>query len=212
MILSFIFPHSCVGCKKEDTLLCLSCLSKLIPADKDEDMENLALFFYKDTRVRKLVWHLKFKGITQVANIFAPLFAEKILSLVEDDLLIQSYLEENKIFLIPAPSSGTSKLKRKDHSTVLAKAICLELGFLKLQDQLVKKIKKTKRQVACKDREERINNLKNAFTISDSKIVNKKICIVIDDVTTTGTTINEIRKVLTNAGAQKVFGLTIAGR
>jgi len=60
------------------------------------------------------------------------------------------------------------------------------------------------------DERGRKENMKDAFSATDfSKILNKKI-ILIDDVFTTGATMEECARVLKNAGAKEVLGLTLA--
>ena len=56
----------------------------------------------------------------------------------------------------------------------------------------------------------RRRNLKNAFRIKDEEIVKGKRVLLIDDVFTTGTTVNECAKVLKKAGAKEVLVLTMA--
>ena len=56
---------------------------------------------------------------------------------------------------------------------------------------------------------DRIRNLKGAFGVTKSWIP-KKCVLVIDDIYTTGNTIHRVAKVLKNAGAQKVYFLTIS--
>lgn len=71
------------------------------------------------------------------------------------------------------------------------------------------KIKQTKTQSTLKA-EERTKNIENAFCVKDiEKIQNKRI-ILFDDIATTGSTVNEISKVLKNAGARKILVLVIA--
>ena len=58
--------------------------------------------------------------------------------------------------------------------------------------------------------EERFNNLKNAFRLKKNADVKGKKIILVDDVFTTGTTVNEVSRVLKEAGASKVAVLTAA--
>ncbi len=75
---------------------------------------------------------------------------------------------------------------------------------------LLIRIKDTKTQVG-KGNIDRKLNIKGAFKISDSKfsIANKNIFLV-DDVITTGSTLNEAANVLKREGARKVIGITFA--
>lgn len=57
--------------------------------------------------------------------------------------------------------------------------------------------------------EERQNNLKKAFNMGQND-VKLKVIIIIDDIYTTGTTIDEAAKVLKEAGAEKVYFVTLA--
>jgi predicted amidophosphoribosyltransferase len=57
---------------------------------------------------------------------------------------------------------------------------------------------------------ERKQNIKGAFEVSDKKIIAGKNVILVDDVYTTGATINECAKTLIKDGTQKVTVLTLA--
>jgi len=74
---------------------------------------------------------------------------------------------------------------------------------------LVHKIKNTPTQVSVKDRAERLKNLSGAFQLSSANLTGR-IVVIIDDVSTTGATINEIRHILKPTGASKVYGLVVA--
>jgi ComF family protein len=60
------------------------------------------------------------------------------------------------------------------------------------------------------NKKERKQNIKGAFEVSDKKKITGKNIILIDDVYTTGATINECAKTLIKAGARKVSALTLA--
>ena len=73
---------------------------------------------------------------------------------------------------------------------------------------LLKKIKATKQQAGL-TRDERLKNLHHAFVpVRDS--LNMNIVLLVDDVTTTRTTLNECARVLKNAGVKKVYGIVLA--
>lgn len=59
-------------------------------------------------------------------------------------------------------------------------------------------------------RKERMKNLRRAFAVRHPSLIAKKRILLIDDVFTTGTTVNECAKVLRKAGAETVFALTLA--
>ena len=75
--------------------------------------------------------------------------------------------------------------------------------------KLVRKKKETTRQAKL-DRSQRLKNLINVYSVIRTKAVFGKKILLIDDVTTTGSTAEAMAKVLKKAGATKVFLLTVA--
>ena len=73
----------------------------------------------------------------------------------------------------------------------------------------IKKIKNTKEQKTL-TKEERIINLKGVFKINNVKDIKNKNVILIDDVMTTGATINECKYILKKSGVKQITVLTIA--
>ncbi len=110
--------------------------------------------------------------------------------------------------IIPIPMHKKRKRKRSyNHAEKLAAQISLHTG-IPIYSNAVKRIKKT---VPLKylSRNERQLNLKKAFILGAND-VKLKIIILVDDIYTTGTTLDEVSKVLMNAGAKKVFFITLA--
>ncbi|GHT90094.1 hypothetical protein FACS1894113_5610 [Alphaproteobacteria bacterium] len=110
-------------------------------------------------------------------------------------------------FIIPVPSFWTRTLRRGFNP---ADIIAIELSKnlnIPLDLKALKRIRKTEYQ-KNKTKVEREKNIENAF-LCEGNIRGKKI-LLIDDVMTTGTTLNECAKALKMAGASVVVGLTIA--
>lgn len=211
IISSALFPFCCVSCKKESQLLCFDCAKTLTPNSKIITNNIFALFYYHDPIIKKLVWYLKYKQIAEVGKVFAPYFNDKILSLIEDDLDLSTYIQNNKISLIPIPMSKRRRRERHlNPAEVLAQAIVENNHFLQYDSKLISKIKHTKAQVDCPNKKERLENIKGTFQIKDKSDLKNKIYIVIDDVITTSATMKEITTLLEKAGARQVFGLAIA--
>lgn len=109
--------------------------------------------------------------------------------------------------VVPAPLSARSLEKRGyNQSLLLAREFCLLTGLPLEEDNLIK-IKETVQQEKLTNIQRR-NNLSDAFDVVDkTAFVGKKV-LVIDDVKTTGTTIDRIAKLLKKCKAAKVYGLT----
>lgn len=73
----------------------------------------------------------------------------------------------------------------------------------------LRKIKNNKTQSKL-NQNERKENVKNVFEIENIKFIRNKNIIILDDIYTTGATVNEISKVLKNAGAKDILVLIIA--
>ncbi len=210
IILAFLFPIHCVGCGQAETILCFACEQKIIFTNQEADNIN-CLFSYKDKLVKKLLWYFKYRDLAEAGKVFVPYLKDRLLAIISDNLVIQSYLDSNKIILIPVPSSRKRQWqKKKNHIAELATAIARDTDYLDYRPELIIKTRHTKTQVSCRNRAERLVNLKNAFHLTNPSAVKNKICVIIDDVMTTGATMNELRKVLLAGGAQTVLGLTIA--
>lgn len=108
--------------------------------------------------------------------------------------------------LIPVPLHSKRQRKRGyNQATVLAKSLA---GYLKLpvDEDILKRVKNTSPQKAL-EAKERKNNIEKAFQTSVNGIKYKKV-ILVDDIYTTGATIDECAKVLREAGVFEVYFIT----
>ena len=80
---------------------------------------------------------------------------------------------------------------------------------LEMSDCL-KRIKNNKPQASLKDNEARIKNMAGCFRIKNSELVKNKNILLVDDVFTSGATINEAVRILKESGAKKIIVLVIA--
>ncbi len=85
-----------------------------------------------------------------------------------------------------------------------APLLCTELDFLSLR-----RIRYTQPQTGLKS-DERRKNVRRAFDVVDKSAVKGRTVLLVDDVATTGNTLNECARVLRRAGSQEVFCLTLA--
>ena len=111
--------------------------------------------------------------------------------------------------IIPVPIHVT-RLKERGYnqSELLAKDLG-EIINLPVDSESLVKIKKTKNQAEL-DFKQRHTNLEKAFKVTNKKQIKDKNILLIDDVYTTGSTIDECTKELTKAGAKSVYALTVA--
>jgi competence protein ComFC len=110
--------------------------------------------------------------------------------------------------VIPVPVS-LARLKERGYNQVSLLARPISLGWqIPYRSQALRKVRETRSQVGL-SAEERRQNVKDVFS-AESKFVMGRTVLVIDDLTKTGSTIEECSKALCRAGARQVYGLTLA--
>ena len=111
--------------------------------------------------------------------------------------------------IIPVPLH-IKRLRQRgfNQSLILAQSLAKKWQ-IPVNFSLLKRHKFTLTQTGL-NKDERKQNIKGAFEVNNKKIISGKNIILVDDVYTTGATINECAKTLIKAGAQKVTVLTLA--
>jgi len=120
------------------------------------------------------------------------------------------WIKNPKDFIVmPVPIHRRRLRERKfNQSLVLARILTSDLGT-KLNYLSLIRNRDTKAQTGL-NREERRKNVKNAFSITDKQVTEGKEILLVDDVFTTGHTLNECAKTLKKSGARRVICLTLA--
>ena len=195
-ILAVLFPQKCLGCKKENEILCPDCLLKINRPDTPHLNGIHIAANYQDLVLKKALWMLKYQGAKQLAKPLAELIRERI----------WKKLETENWLVVPVPLSK-NKLRHRGYNQ--AELIARELSGNVRADVLFKKFH-TKSQVEVKNKEERLVNIIGSFEIKNPEKIKGKKIILIDDVLTTGATMREAQKVLKSAGAKKVVGVVVA--
>ena len=155
-----------------------------------------SVFVYKGV-VKRLIRRLKYDGEKYIAEELAPFLYERYLKIGvgADEILY-------------APMTEKAKRKRGyNQSEEIAKSLG-KLAGIPVEERL-KKTKETESQVGL-GKTEREKNLSGAFRVINKKEIKGKTFLLTDDVMTTGSTLNELAKILVEAGAEKVVAVTVA--
>lgn len=91
----------------------------------------------------------------------------------------------------------------------IARSLDIELSSVQTEWEILVRSRWTEPQVSL-GRKERLENIRGAFTVPDSSKINGKRILLVDDVCTTGATVDECAKVLLHGGAEYVDVLTLA--
>jgi len=151
--------------------------------------------------LREAVHVFKYEGARELAWPLSRLLVQRFK---------QSGLDFGQAILAPVPLSNRKELERGfNQAGLLAEAVGKELNLEVLTGVLVK-TKDTVSQTELKA-EERKKNVKGSFDfIGEERLIKGKTILLVDDVMTTGSTLNECARVLKEAGAKAVWGMVLA--
>ncbi|OGQ04317.1 MAG: hypothetical protein A2W61_05190 [Deltaproteobacteria bacterium RIFCSPLOWO2_01_44_7] len=201
---SLIFPDRCVGCDIWGALLCASCYDRLHFLKVPAHLPHLSKQYFTDaysvlayeSLAHDWIHQYKYHRKLYLAPLFISLLSKANLSW------------ENYDSIVPVPLHWTRQVRRGFNPTYL---LTNELGK-KLGKPILpylKKVRRTKPQTKL-SQEERLKNVKGTFACNRHQDIKDLSLLLVDDVLTTGATVNECAKVLMKAGAKRVDVLTLA--
>lgn len=223
-LLDFIFPKHCVGCAQEGTWLCEDCKSKIIiikartcPKCKRLSVNGklcancratsnltgvIVAAHYKDGPLKEAIHYFKYEGIFDLKNHLGQL----LLNCLKDKKF------QCNFNLIAVPLHWKRFNERGfNQSELLANTVAQQTGLPVIKNYLVrKKYHIAQMKLSKKDRQ---TNISGAFAINCRKKTNLsgKNILLVDDVFTTGSTLEECARVLRQQGRVKeIWGLVLA--
>jgi len=209
MLFDFIYKKHCYFCKDshESTRMCSNCYKKikLFNTQHTKIIKNSKVYcatFYKDT-IKKMIRAVKYHNEKDLVYYQAKIMYDywKMLD-----------IKNEKYILVAVPMHKKREKKRKyNHMSLVAQEFAKFCdGNLIVESNLIRRIKDTKPQYKLSV-EERQKNLKNAFSLCQNykEFQNKKI-LIIDDILTTGSTLNEMIKTFHDKNIYDITCLTTA--
>ena len=195
--LKFITKPCCQICGRPfeyaglDLCLCANCMKQKPKFDMAR-----SLLEYDDFS-KKLILAFKHGDHTELASLFVKFLCQADSEIFKDIDIV-----------IPVPLHWTRRLKRKyNQAGLLGRLLARQMNFY-FNPTVLKRVRRTESQ-GHKKHNQRIKNVKNAFMVRHPQNIIGKNILLIDDVMTTGSTLNECAKVLHKAGAKTVNALTI---
>jgi ComF family protein len=219
-VIDFFFPRRCVECGKLGDFLCDSCRQKLPRLlrpfcqqcgkpessgglcaacwGRQTDIDGIRSVFRFEGAVRHAIYGLKYHNLKAISGCLSVLMA--------------NYLQDDPMqaeVLIPVPLHPRRLRERGyNQASLLAKKLG-KLIALPILDGSLCRLKDSLPQARTATVEERRINVEKAFACRDEKIYGKSV-ILIDDVCTSGATLESCAMALKAAGAVSVWGLTLA--
>ncbi|MFC1932071.1 ComF family protein [Chloroflexota bacterium] len=218
--LNFLFPKWCIGCGKEGNFICYSCRSSLprvMPplcprcgrpqpsgilcpscVSWQAEIDGIRSPFRFDGVMRQAIHQLKYKNLRALAVPLAQ--------------LLNDYLVTNPMpgeALVPVPLHRKRLRERGyNQSSLLAKELG-KLTNLPVVDDCLIRQQPTLPQARTSTVEERQSNVADAFACCNQRLRDKQV-LLIDDVSTSGATLDACAVALKAAGVASVWGLVLA--
>lgn len=201
-ILDILFPKHCLGCGREGNYYCFDCQQKSFREWNGQlDIKGEQYFDavvcvgdYEDEILGGLIKACKYRFVQEIAPELGIVLAQKIKVRQLKDFAV-----------VPVPLSKRRERWRGFNQAVeIGQTVSRELGLE--CHQCLKRVKHKKAQAKLSE-EERQRNMNDCFEIIG--IIPQRI-ILIDDVITTGSTLNECARMLRLAGAKEIIAAVLA--
>ena len=210
-LINLIFPPKCIFCNNilelnSDIYICKECFKNIPFIDSIQILRGTS-DYYDDIVciceysgiIRDALVKFKFFNKPSYYKTFAKMLAIKIKE--------TNWQEIDIIVGIPLYFEKEQK-RGYNQSYLISKALSKELGVAE-GTSFVTRVRDTGSQ-SLLAKNQRISNIKDAFKVNVINGVNGKTILLIDDILTTGSTINECSKALKQAGARKVIAAVVA--
>ena len=218
--LDLLFPRWCIGCGKEGALICPACARTLpivapplcplcgLPQPSGvlcpscvkwrADIDGIRSPFRFEGTVRQAVHQLKYRNIRTLAEPLAGFLNYYLIAhAVRGDVLVPVPLHVKRI-----------RERGYNQSALLASELSKLNGIPVIDDCLERRVQ-TPPQARTATVDERRNNVAEAFICRNNSLQGRQV-ILIDDVATSGATLNACATALKESGAASVWGLTVA--
>jgi ComF family protein len=221
--LDFLFPPRCAGCKKSSVILCPTCYASirlLSPPFCKYCYASLVTGSF----CQKCAYHpLRFNGLRVVGAYQEPLrsyiyalkyHGNKRLALPLGSLLAQTYKRTGLVadMIVPVPLHAQRQQQRGYNQAQLLAEVCSAQLGLPLHVSLLTRIRATTSQTLL-PMSERLRNVTGAFILDPNygnRAISKRSILLIDDICTTGATLEACAAPLFAAGVKTVWGLVLA--
>ena len=210
--LHLFYPHICTGCgsdllRKED-FLCIQCIDELPHTEYEKYSNNpterifhgrlpvvaahSGFYFAKGELMQHLIHEFKYKGNKEIGMYLSKITGTK---------MFESGRFTNIDYLIPLPLYAEKEFKRGFNQ---AEIICNGMSEAMNIPVLIKNVirKRATETQTKKHRAERWENVSDSFKVTNTSLLRNKHVLLVDDVITTGATLEACAQVMEKAGVQ----------
>lgn len=208
-VINLIYPNVCGICDKLcDDDICKKCEIKL------NNISKIKIDRYTNKYFKKHLYIFKYEGIIK-ERLIKYKFNERnyiykafVKFMLKNKKICDFF--KNYDIIIPVPIHTKRRMERGyNQSALIAKAISKKIPQIDyLEDVLIKKI--NNKPQSTKSKFERKNNVIGAYYLKNKEKINNKKILLLDDIYTTGNTVNECCKILQSANPKCIDVITIA--
>ncbi len=197
-ILDRVFPVFCIECKKEGQWICADCVEKNI-SGRCKRLENISPFLFEHiylmeydekTLLGKAIRTLKYEYIEEMEIVFESFIKKTIPKKLDYDIIVPVPLHKKRY-----AERGFNQVD------IITKVLNKHTGIS--VNNVLKRTRATKQQARL-TKEERLQNMDNSFTCTNKLEVSS--ILLVDDVYTTGATIDACIKAITKSGNIRRIG------
>ena len=213
----FIFVTSCFHCgrrlERDEKRICRQCWDSLIEVDEHDHTysvlkerfadggvidDSISLYYFeKGNLLQSLAHALKYQEIVQIGFELGEKLGRR---------LVQKKIQCDTI--VPVPLNKQKQRERGyNQSEFIAKGIASIMPGAKVSN-VVHRVKNTVTQTHL-NAQERQDNVSGAFVLSDSANIARRTVLIVDDIITTGSTIQEVAKTLKMGEAKKIIAVSV---
>ena len=222
LFLEIFFPEACVICSEPGNSICERCLLDIKNQKSEENYKSIewihSCLSYKNPKLKTALFFLKYHYTKSISKYLAKACYQEFY-----DFIKKKNINPENLIIIPIPISKKRLIERNyNQSELLAKEIIQEIKEnlnLDLENSLyidlLLKNRNTIKFANTHSHTERENLIKEAFNVNpkyNKDFLENKIIIILDDITTTGSTFYEARNTLlkNNIKKENIYGFSIA--
>lgn len=222
-VLDLLFPIECLNCRSEGDYLCEQCFQQLRfnnekylkQARANLKISHLKKIYiagdYESSILHNLIIKYKYNFLSALGKTLARFlinfWQERVL---QEEAWQEQVLNDPKTsppLIIPIPLAKTRERWRGfNQAEIIAREFCFYFNYELNLD--LKRPRQQKPQATLNE-VKRLENIKSAFVWRGKNLTGQKI-ILLDDVITTGATLNEAARILKIAGAKEIYALVLA--
>jgi ComF family protein len=215
-IFDFFLPRFCPGCNKkllpDENPVCIECLSSILITDEIRLENEYERNFSSSKIIKDFYSRFVFETDKTLQQIIHALKYQKKfkLGIFLGEILSEGIKTRNwqVDLIVPVPIHHLKKVERGyNQSDYIVKGLSKSLN-IPYSTKLIKRIRHTESQTKL-NMKQRSENVANAFKVTNTKKITEKNILVVDDVCTTGATIQECGKALVNGGAKTVYACSV---